>query len=67
MYEAFHILLSEEVAVESGNVRPFIQAYADKIVYGIPIHIYGIFEYVVVMFDFDTVRRIDLHAADLLS
>jgi hypothetical protein len=63
----FHILLSEEVAVESGNVRPFIQTYADKIVYGIPIHIYGIFKYVAVIFDFNTIRRIDLHVANLLS
>ena len=53
--------------VERGNNIPVVKTHLDKIVYGTPIHIYGILEYVVVMFDLNAVRRIYPHAAGLLS
>ena len=54
------------LSVERGNDIPVAETHLDKIVYGIPIHIYRIFEYMAVMPDLNTVRRIDLHTADLL-
>ena len=49
--------------LECRNTIPIIQTDSDKIVYGMSVYDDSIFKYTVVVFDFDTIRRVYLHTA----